>query len=176
MLAVGARASAGIPGALTFRDQRDPALFDGVLRDVIDGGARRLVFALPAGRSYPVPLYELALLCAGMLADRDLAASITIVSPEPAPLAAFGDQPSRIVADLLAQRGVSFVGRAQGCQVRRGAFVLGSGDVIEADRVVAVPQLSGTRTSAFRPTRTASCQQMPMGASSGCATSTRQGT
>ena len=145
VLAVGARATAGIPGALTFRDQRDLPLLDGVLRDVIDGGARRLVFALPEGRSYPLPLYELALLCAGMVADHDLNASITIVSPEPAPLAAFGDKPSRIVADLLAQRGVVFVGRAQGCQVRRGALVVGSGDVIEADRVVAVPQLSGTR-------------------------------
>ena len=145
VLAIGARASAGIAGALTFRDQRDLPLFDGVLRDVLDGAARRLVFALPEGRSYPVPLYELALLCAGMIADHDLNASITIVSPEAAPLAAFGDKPSRVVADLLAQRGVSFVGRAQGCQVRRGALVLGSGDVIEADRVVAVPRLSGPR-------------------------------
>ncbi len=145
VLAIGARATAGIAGALTFRDQRDLPLFDRVLRDVMDGAARRLVFALPEGRSYPVPLYELALLCAGMIADHHLNATITIVSPETAPLAAFGAKPSRIVADLLAEHGVSFVGSAQGCHVRRGALVLGSAEVIEADRVVAVPQLSGTR-------------------------------
>jgi len=145
VLAVGVRATAGIAGALVFRDQRDLSMFGRVRREVIDGAARRLVFALPEGRSYPVPLYELALLCAGMIADHDLNASVTIVSPETAPLSAFGAKPSGIVAALLAQRGVAFVGRAQGCQVRRGALVLGSGEVLEADRVIAVPQLVGAR-------------------------------
>lgn len=65
----GARATAGIAGALMFHDQRDLSMFGGVLRDVIDGAVRQLVFVLPEGRSYPVPLYELALLCAGMIAD-----------------------------------------------------------------------------------------------------------
>jgi sulfide:quinone oxidoreductase len=143
VLAVGARAVASIPGALTFRDQRDLSLFSGVLRDLVDGEVQRLVFALPEGPTWPVPLYELALLSAGLVAEHGLDTKVTIVSPEPAPLSAFGAKPSELVSELLASRQIAFVGEATGCEVHRHVLALRSGELIEADRVVAVPQLRG---------------------------------
>ncbi len=144
VLAVGARAVATIPGALMFRDQRDLPLFNRLLEDVQAGSVGRLVFALPSGCSWPVALYELALLSAAHVREHGVRTKITIVSPESAPLGVFGSEPSRLVQALLDERGVSFIGNAAVGAVRRnGSLELRSGKGIQADRVVAGPQLRG---------------------------------
>jgi sulfide:quinone oxidoreductase len=144
VLAVGARARATISGALTFRDQRDIPLFRRLLADVREGAVRRLVFALPAGFSWPVPLYELALLCTTYAAEHGAELDITVVSPEERPLSVFGREASSLVAALLEKRGVRYVGSAAAQNVLRdGSLGLRSGERIEADRVVAAPQLRG---------------------------------
>jgi sulfide:quinone oxidoreductase len=48
ILAVGARARIGVPGALTFRDQRDVALAANVVDDLRSGAIRRVAFTAPA--------------------------------------------------------------------------------------------------------------------------------
>jgi sulfide:quinone oxidoreductase len=69
-----------------------------------------------------------------------------LVSPEIAPLQVFGAQASRLVADLLAERGVRFIGESDPQSVERdGALLLGSGGSLDADCVVAVPELRGPR-------------------------------
>ena len=144
VIALGARAAATISGALMFRDQRDIPLFRRLLADVRSGSVRRLVFALPAGCSWPVPLYELALLSAEHAVHAGADTSVTIVSPESGPLGIFGPEPSRLVGGLLAERGIRFIGDAAALAVLRdGSLALRSGERIEADRVVAGPQLRG---------------------------------
>ena len=144
VLAVGARARSAISGALTFRDQRDTPLFRRLLADIRAGEVDRLVFAQPAGFSWPVPLLELALLSRTFAAEHGQHVRITVVSPEPSPLAVFGSDASALVSRLLEVRGVRFVGSSAGEAVRRdGSLELHSGERIEADRVVAVPQLRG---------------------------------
>lgn len=70
------------------------------------------------------------------------------MSPEPTPLAVFGAEASRLVADLLARGGVRFVGGGAASSVRRqGSLVLEFDGAIEADRVVAVPQLRANRVT-----------------------------
>src|SRR4051812_11795046 len=64
VVAVGARAGAAIPGATTFRDQRDVHHVVRVLDDLRDGRVQRVVFAAPVGVAWTLPLYELALLTA----------------------------------------------------------------------------------------------------------------
>jgi sulfide:quinone oxidoreductase len=146
LLAVGARPVTNIAGALTFRDQRDVPLFRRVLSGIDSGKLRRLVFALPAGHTWTLPVYELALLSRARISARGLHTEVTIVSPEPTPLAVFGEQPSSLVARLLSARDVHFVGDAVPHAVLRdGALQLRSGDEVEADRVVAAPQLRGRR-------------------------------
>lgn len=139
VLATGARAVVGVPGALTFRDQRDLPLFRDVLRELDGGKLDSLVFAVPSGTSWPLPLYELALLSARRTRA---GAEITLVSPEERPLAAFGAKASELVAAELADRDVRF----RGCCVPGGvcdggALTIDSGTPIKADRVVAVPRL-----------------------------------
>jgi len=106
----------------------------------------RLVFAVPAGASWPLPLYELALLTAAHAREHDRDAVITLATPERDPLAVFGDPASAAVAELLLEHGVRFVGSVTPVAVRRdGALELQADLPIPADAVVTVPQLSAHR-------------------------------
>jgi sulfide:quinone oxidoreductase len=144
VLAVGARARSSISGALTFRDQRDVPLFGRLLEDLRAGSVRRLVFAVPAGVSWSIPMFELALLSRSYARRHGRDVEITVVSPERRPLDVFGPEACGPVEDLLDDRDVRFVGTAAAATVERdGAVMLLSGERIEADRVVAAPQLRG---------------------------------
>jgi sulfide:quinone oxidoreductase len=145
VLATGARATVGVPEALTFRDQRDLPRFREVLRELDERKLDSLVFAVPAGASWPLPLYELALLSAARARERGAGTEITLVSPEQWPLAAFGADASGLVAAELADRGVRFLGACiPGSVCGGGALTVQPGPPIKADRVIAVPQLRGT--------------------------------
>ncbi|MBV9334683.1 MAG: hypothetical protein JO243_02225 [Solirubrobacterales bacterium] len=146
VLAVGALRRAGVSGALMFRDQRDVPAFHRLLEEADSGIVRRLVFAVPSGCSWPLPLYELALLSATHAQDTDEALEITIVTPEPEPLAVFGPRAASLVANLLNDLDVRFVPGTSGIRVgREGALVTAFGPPIRADRVVAIPQLTARR-------------------------------
>ena len=145
VLAMGASATVGIPGALMFRDQRDLPALRQVLGELQTGAVRRIVYAVPTGCSWPLPLYELALLSAKRADERALDAEITLVSPEPAPLALFGREASRLVGNLLGERGVCFIGATAGFRVLSDGLLITFSGSIAADRFVAAPQLRGTR-------------------------------
>lgn len=146
ILALGARSRAAIPGALTFRDQRDVPQMRRLLREARAGAARRIVFAVPQGCAWALPLYELALLTARRAQDSGIRAEVTLVSPDRSPLEVFGQACSRLVGDMLAAQGVRFRGSAAPSHVRRdGSLALLDGGAIAADRVVAAPQLRGQR-------------------------------
>jgi len=146
IVATGARAVVGVPGAMTFRDQRDIPSIRRLLADVEAGAVRRVVFALPAGTVWPLPLYELALLTARHAQECGLALACSLVTPELEPLAVFGAQASGLVRGLLEERDVRLLGGALPTNVRRdGSLGLADGKTIEADRVVALPELRGRR-------------------------------
>ncbi len=146
VLAVGARPTRSIPGALTFRDQREVDHIRRLASELRAGKLRRIIFAVPSGCSWPLPLYELALLTATQLCEEGTAGEVVLVSPEITPLQVFGAQASRLVADLLAERGVRFIGESDPQSVEHnGALSLGSGETLDADCVVAVPELRGPR-------------------------------
>ncbi len=148
VLAVGARSSAAIPGALTFRDQQQVNHIRRLVAELSGGSMRRVVFAVPDGCSWPLPLYELAMLTSTRMRELGTDGEVALVSPESAPLSVFGEEASRLVRTLLLERGVRFLEEAGPRLVDRdGALVLASGERIEADRVVAAPELRGPRIS-----------------------------
>ena len=148
VLAVGARATSAIPGALTFRDQREVHHVRRIASELRTGKLRRIIFAVPRGCTWPLPLYELALLTAAHLQERGAAGEVMLVSPEVTPLRVFGAQASRLVAGVLAKRGVRFIGESDPQRVEgHGTLLLGSGETLNADCVVAVPVLRGPRIS-----------------------------
>jgi len=154
VLATGARAIVAVPGALTFRDQRDLPRFRNVLRELDERKLASVVFAVPPGTSWPLPLYELALLSAARARALGVGTEITLVSPEQRPLAAFGAEASDLVAAELADRGVRFLGACTpGSVCGGGALTVQPGPPIEADRVVAVPRLQGARIAGIPANR-----------------------
>jgi sulfide:quinone oxidoreductase len=144
VLATGARARAAIPGAVTFRDQRDAHLIAGVIEELEAHGGRRVAFAAPSGVSWTLPLYELALLAAAEIERRDLGVETMLVTPEATPLQVFGRAVSEHVRRLLEDRGIRRL-RGVAHSVGRGHMTLTSGERVGADRVVAVPRLVGRR-------------------------------
>ncbi len=146
VLALGARSRVAIPGALTFRDQRDLPQMRRMIDDLRDGVPRRLVFALPDGCSSPLLLYELAVSAARENALRAVGVSVTIVTAEHAPLEMFGPDASRAAGRMLSDAGVQLVTGAAPIAVRRdGSLLVRTGAAIPADRVVAAPALRGRR-------------------------------
>ena len=143
LLSLGARPVPGIAGALTFRGTADEEAFSALLHDARAGLVRRLVFALPPGTSWPLPLYELALLTAVHLADAGATVELALVTPEERPLQLFGVTASESVADLLASHNIVLHADTTVVEVEDGSLRLLPDQRIEADRVVALPRLEG---------------------------------
>jgi len=144
VIAVGARPREAVRGALTFRGEADVGLFGALLGDLDDGHVRRVVFALPGGVTWPLPLYELALLTAGHLArEGNSAAELRIVTPEHAPLALLGGEASEAVTALLADRGIGVSTSTYPDEFEDGELKVVPGTPVPADVVVALPRLRG---------------------------------
>ena len=145
LLALGARAVPAIPGAVTFRGPEDEAAIGEVLREAREGHVGRLAFTMPAGISWPLPLYELALLTAVHLADSGAEVQLELITPEPRPLQLFGDAASDAITDLLERHRIELRTESIPSVVEGNLLrFVGTGEV-EADRVVALPRIEGPR-------------------------------
>jgi sulfide:quinone oxidoreductase len=146
LLALGARPCEAVPGALTFRGPEDTAALRAVLDDALRGDVRRLAFAVPEAVSWPLPLYELALLTWSHLVDRGaMGRKLVLVTPETAPLALFGAAASAAVRELLAIRGIDLVLTKTPLRFEASMLRLAPEGRLAADRVVALPRLEGIR-------------------------------
>ncbi len=145
VIACGAVPRPWLSGALTFRGPADSDAFGRLLAEVDSGSVRSIAFTLPAGGTWPLPLYELALLTATRFARRDQRVEIALVTPEPAPLSLFGEAASRAVGDLLSEHGISLQTGRYPTRYEAGILELGPDATLAAERVVALPRLEGPR-------------------------------
>jgi sulfide:quinone oxidoreductase len=148
LLALGARTVPAYARALTWDDRSDPEAMGGLLSDIEAGYTGRLAVVIPPGPGWPLPAYELALLIAHEARGSGVELDATLVTPEAAPLAAFGPRAVEAVTAELDDAGVRVEAGAE-AQVEPGhptTVVLGpSGRRLEVDRVVALPRLEGRR-------------------------------
>jgi sulfide:quinone oxidoreductase len=143
LLACGARAERAVGGALTFRGPADAQPFRALLDEL---GARvrgRLVFAVPSGPVWPLPIYELALLTAWEFERKAVEVQLSVVTSEPSPLALFGTRASAAVESLLDQRGVEVHCSTYPAEFADGRLLSIPEKEFEADFVVACPRLAG---------------------------------
>ena len=143
VLALGARRRTAIPGALTFRDQRDVHHISRILDALSEGAVKRVAFAAPLGVAWTLPLYELAIMTARRIDGEGLDASVALVTPERRPLEVFGRAGGEAVGEVLADHDVRFVGSSLPRAVHRSRLELHYGGMVAADSVIAVPQLVG---------------------------------
>jgi len=144
VLGLGAQIRTRYDHAVTVDDTRLDEQLHGLIQDVEEGYVKRLAFVLPAPLAWPLPAYELALMTARRAYDMNIQLSITILTPEAAPLAVFGDGASHALVQLLADQRIDVISSAY-CEIpRSGLIEITPGDRrLEVDRVVALPQLYG---------------------------------
>ena len=98
LVAVGARATTSIPGSVMVQGPGYTGRFRTLLRDLEERRVHNVAFAVPPGASWPLPLYELALMTATHVADHGLRkVRLSLVTPETAPLELFGAAASETV-------------------------------------------------------------------------------
>jgi len=145
LVAVGGRLVSDLEHVVTFRDAEAQKVYDKVVEDVLDEHARSVAFVLPDGPVYPLPVYELAL----MTAERAHSAGVTglklsLVTPEPYPLAVFGASAGSVVNGLLMQSGIELYRSAVAYVPRAGQLLVQpQGVELRPDRIVAMPRVSG---------------------------------
>jgi sulfide:quinone oxidoreductase len=143
LIAVGGVPSSH-PHALAFGGPGTEERMHGLVQDVEAGFARRIAFVVPAETTWPVPLYELALMLAERAYEMCLYPELTVVTSEKAPLALFGDSGSRALEARLESAGVRLVtGKRAAIVTSRLVALEPSGERLEVDRVVTLPTVAG---------------------------------
>jgi sulfide:quinone oxidoreductase len=144
LLAPGARLRPRFRHALTLDDGRLDEQLHGLIQDVEGGHVHKLAFLAPSPVPWPLPLYELALMTARRAYDMNVDVSITLVTPEDAPLAVFGSEVSDAVHQLLETNGILVLPSAQPDTPEAGQVSLHPGSRrLYVDRIIALPQLFG---------------------------------
>jgi sulfide:quinone oxidoreductase len=144
LICPGARMLAAISGAQTFWGVSDEGGVVETVRRLREGELHRLAFTIPAA-SWPLPIYELAL-----LADAELTAlgaregtTLTIVTPEDTPLGVFGVQVGERVGELLSERGIELITGSHAIKFNDGFLHISPGAAVEADAVIGTPGIEG---------------------------------
>jgi sulfide:quinone oxidoreductase len=145
LVAVGARQAEPYAHAATFRDAEADATYHGIVQDVEGGYTRKLAFVQPVGPVWPLPLYELALMTAERAESMDMRdLQLSLVTPEPQPLAVFGTTVSETVANRLARAGVKlYTNSLAKVPAKRTLVIEPQGLVLEDQRIVAMPRVTG---------------------------------
>jgi sulfide:quinone oxidoreductase len=151
LIAVGAGRSTWLDGALHFGGAASVSAFRTLLERLENGSEQRLAFVNPPGVSWTLPLYELALLTAAHLADRGvIGAELSVITPEMEPLSVFGPAASRMLRNLLADRGIALRAGAYAEKLEGGKLHLRPHATVEVDQVVTLAQLEGPALPGLR--------------------------
>jgi sulfide:quinone oxidoreductase len=145
VIAVGARQEGTIGGAIPFRGAKDANRVKALLTDSDSGVHRRVAFVVPAGYTWPLPLYELALHASGWLTERRVdRVPVAIVSPESEPLALFGPAASAEVASLLESHRIEFVS-GHPVRLEHGQLLLAGAKSLDCAVAISVTRQRGPR-------------------------------
>lgn len=145
LVAVGARQVEPYEHVATFHDADADAAYHGIVQDVEGGYTRRLAFVQPVGPVWPLPLYELALMTAERAESMDIRdLQLSLVTPEPRPLAVFGTAVGEVVANRLARAGVKVYTDSLATVPASRTLVIQPQNIrLEDQRIVAMPRIAG---------------------------------
>jgi sulfide:quinone oxidoreductase len=142
LVAVGARTNSVLPGAIAIEPARMGESLGGLIEAIDDGSVRSVALVAPK-LTWPLPVYEVALLIGEHARERNTDLALTIITAEPAPLAAFGPGVSDAVAKLLAEEGIELIAGTD-AEHSSGRVLVSDGErELNFDRVVTVPRLTG---------------------------------
>ena len=144
VLALGARRRPAWGHVLTFSGPDDSQAMRALVDEVECGDVASVAFIVPDGVTWPLPVYELALLMARRAAEKRREVELAIFTPEREPLQVFGRDASRDVAAQLEAVGILVARSARVEVTPDGDLVLPHEEwPLRFERVVAVPRLRG---------------------------------
>jgi sulfide:quinone oxidoreductase len=145
LLATGAVPARPYAGATVFTGTpADAETLHGLVQDVEGGYTRSIAFVAPPGLTWPLPLYELALMTAAHVAERAVPdVRLSLVTPESTPLELFGPAASDAVRELLDERGIDLHLSRYPSTFEHRRLALVPGEPLFAERVVSLPGLVG---------------------------------
>ena len=144
ILSPGARRRAAFPEAITF-GLGAPLAVSGLLADLEQGYTKSVAFVVPSGTTWPLPLYELALMTAAQVQSMSMDVELSFVTPEPAPLALFGTEAGVAVAELFDEAGITLRCGIDAAVSRGRVHLVGTREEIDVERIVSLPRLEGPR-------------------------------
>ena len=148
VLAIGAEAMPAAANSVSWDDRSASELLGRLFRDIEHGSTRRVAVLIPPGPSWTLRGYELALLVKREADSMGVEIEMTIVTPEPPPLAKLGERAVELVSTELERARVAVASAAHADVIRDPNVVvalLPSGNLLEVDRVLALPILRGRR-------------------------------
>jgi sulfide:quinone oxidoreductase len=149
VLAIGAHAERQwqSDGVLTYHDGRDGPSYRLLLHQLREGRVNSVAFVKPAGPSWPLPLYDLALLTAADCAAHGRPeVELSLVTPEEEPLGIFGSPASAAIRGLLQESRIALHTSSYGVPSHPGWLDVSPGERrLPVERVVTLPALVGPR-------------------------------
>jgi sulfide:quinone oxidoreductase len=142
VLAIGAFPYPAFEHGTCFARSQEPEAFKEVVDDLRAGLAERVAVVVPDGVAWTLPAYELALMIAAYV-ER---AKVTLVTPEHAPLSAFGPPAADLARGELAAAGVELVEGVHAGVPHPTVVQLARDARLSCDRIVHLPLLAGPNT------------------------------
>jgi sulfide:quinone oxidoreductase len=142
VMAIGAIPFPAFDHGVLFDPPRNAEAIEAMVRDVDSGSVRSIAVVVPPGSRWPFPAYELALLLAAR-APRRLA--VTLLTPEPEPLAVFGPPAAAMVRAEFGAAGIDLVCGVSMRVPSARIVETGLGRRLHVDRVIHLPGLTGPR-------------------------------
>ena len=146
LIAVGGIQQFPYPRALAYGGPGAEERMHGLIQDVEDGYVKRVAFVVHPDVSWPLPLYELALMTAERADDMCAHVELTLVTPEASPLELFGPDIARDVGELLDAAGIALRTSTRADVPKSNVVELRpANERLHVDRVVTLPTLAGPR-------------------------------
>ncbi len=144
LLAVGGRPRPVSPFMEVFTSAQGERTYREILRELDSGQLTDLAFVIPQGPSWPVPLYELALMTAQRAHDRGLRLRISVITPDARPLQIFGAAAGEAVTRLLTgSGGALYCGTTVEMPEAACLDLHPSGIRLSPQRTVTIPRITG---------------------------------
>lgn len=144
LLAPGAKERKPNPHVAVFSDRTGGQSYGEIVEAITAGHLTNLALIEPSGPSWPLPLYELALLTAKHAHDRGVDLEIALITPNPHPLYPFGDKAAAAVQRLLQAADVALHLNVDATIAGPRLIQLGPPDrALHPDRIVTLPTITG---------------------------------
>ena len=135
------------PGILTYHGGCDGPDYRLLMHQLLEGRVNKVAFVKPGGASWPLPLYDLALMTAAECAAHDRSEiELCLITPEEEPLGIFGKTVSAAIRRLLGESRVTLHASSYGVPGSSGWLdITSGGQRLPVDRIVTEPRLVGPR-------------------------------